>query len=147
MKAVPLIRARPSLASSRSGRSPAASRAAAPGSRRPSTMASPRPIIGNAIWASGARSPLAPREPWAGTTGWTPRLSISMSSWRTSGRTPEWPRAREFSRATIIARTCSSESSGPTPTAWLCNRLCCRSDACSGEMRMFRRCPNPVVTP
>ena len=31
------------------------------------------------MWASGARSPLAPTEPWHGTTGVTPRLRISTS--------------------------------------------------------------------
>ena len=69
MPSVPLMSARPSLARSASGSSPA-SRAR----RRPRRVAvgvatSPSPISASAQWASGARSPLAPSEPCSGTTG------------------------------------------------------------------------------
>ena len=69
---VPLSRVRPSLASSASGARPARRSASAAGTTWPPVSASPSPIRPSARWASGARSPDAPTEPRAGTTGWTP---------------------------------------------------------------------------
>ena len=67
---VPLIRARPSLAAERdrrqAGRGEGRRRRHARGRRAP---ASPSPIITAVIWASGARSPEAPTEPWPGRPG------------------------------------------------------------------------------
>ena len=37
----------------------------------------PTPIMAAVIWARGARSPLAPTDPCAGTTGVNPRASIA----------------------------------------------------------------------
>ncbi len=68
---VPLIRARPSLAPSSIGCRLRRARARLPGTISPSTSASPSPIITSTACARGARSPLAPSEPWAGTTGCT----------------------------------------------------------------------------
>ena len=45
-----------------------------------SNHACPSPTSGSARWASGARSPLAPTEPRAGTRGSTPRLRHSIRS-------------------------------------------------------------------
>ena len=69
---VPFSRARPSLASSVSGRNPARSSASAPGpGPASSTHASPSPITTSARCASGARSPEAPTLPRDGTRGCT----------------------------------------------------------------------------
>ena len=50
--------------------------------------------------ASGARSPDAPAEPWAGTTGIKSASSSASSMATVSGRTPEapWAEARELER-------------------------------------------------
>ena len=66
-----------------SGRPRPAPRAA--GTRRSPTKNSPTPIIVAAMWASGARSPEAPTEPWQGITGVSP-LASSASSSRTVSR-------------------------------------------------------------
>ena len=67
---------------------------------------SPTPIIAAAMCASGARSPDAPTEPCAGTTGVRPRVEHRASSRRSSsGRTPEAPCARLASFSAIISRT------------------------------------------
>ena len=70
---VPLISARPSLARSVSGATPAVVSAVAPSTNMPSARrASPSPSSTSAADASGARSPLAPSEPCSRTTGVTP---------------------------------------------------------------------------
>ena len=79
--------------------------------------ASPTPIIAAAMCASGARSPEAPTEPWAGTTGVTPRASIASRSARVVGRTPEAPCASEPSFSAIISRVAATEAGSPTPAA------------------------------
>ena len=66
---VPLSSASPSLGRSAIGSRPASASAAAAGAMRPPRRTSPTPIIAAAIWASGARSPDAPTDPCAGTTG------------------------------------------------------------------------------
>ena len=86
---------------------PARSMASRPGSRSPSYHASPSPISSSAIWAIGARSPLAPTDPFWHTTGVTPRLSSSTSVSVISGRQPELPRAWTLMRLAIAARTYS----------------------------------------
>ncbi len=87
---VPFTRARPSLASSRMGSSPARAMAGAAGSTPPSgASTSPWPISGSARFASGARSPDAPSEPCSGTAGITSWLSISTIRSIRAGRTPE----------------------------------------------------------
>ena len=89
MNWVPLMSDRPSFACSLTGVRPAAASASAPGMRAPSTNASPSPTSGSARWASGARSPLAPTEPRAGTCGTIPALSTASSSSTVSTRAPE----------------------------------------------------------
>ena len=65
MNWVPLMSESPSFAASTIGSRPERASASAPGSRSPSTHASPSPTSGSARWASGARSPDAPTEPRA----------------------------------------------------------------------------------
>ena len=60
------------------------------------------------MWDSGAKSPEAPREPFWGTTGVTPRLSISISISTRMGRTPLIPTHSALARRSIMPRTCSS---------------------------------------
>ena len=144
---VPLSSARPSLACSSRGSRPAASRALAAGTRRPSYSTSPRPIRGSARWASGARSPDAPTLPCSGTTGWMPRSRNSSRRSTTSGRQPLWPSARVLARRSSIARTVAASNGAPTPTAWLTSRLRWRCAASAGSMRRLARSPKPVVTP
>ena len=63
MASVPLVTARPSFSARTIGSRPAP-------------------------WASGARSPLAPSDPYSGTTGEMPALSRLTMPWATSGRAP-----------------------------------------------------------
>ena len=74
---VPLSSASPSFGPSTIGASPACSSACSAGRRSPCTNASPTPIIAAVMCASGARSPDAPTDPCAGTTGTTSRASIA----------------------------------------------------------------------
>ena len=102
---VPLSSASPSLGPSISGASPARSSAACGRHGLAGERASPTPIIAAAMWASGARSPDAPTEPWLGTTGTMPRSSMASSSAMVCGRTPEAPWPRLASLSAIISRT------------------------------------------
>ena len=144
---VPLTSARPSLALSSSGSSPAERRTSPAGLGSPSTSSSPRPTSGSARFASGARSPDAPSEPCSGTTGIRSRFSISTIRSTTSARTPECPSASTCARSSSIARASSRESGGPTAVA--CERTIpsWSASAWSGSMRWFASEPNPVVTP
>jgi hypothetical protein len=67
----------------------------------------------------GARSPLAPTEPFWQTTGVTPRFSISTSVSVISGRHPECPRACTLIRPASAPRTDSIGAGSPIPAAWL----------------------------
>jgi histidine ammonia-lyase len=71
VRATMLLRANAFASSGKSGASPALAMAARAGRRLPrkSISASSKPHSAPAIWASGARSPDAPTEPWAGMTG------------------------------------------------------------------------------
>ena len=109
MNCVPLISESPSFGASATGSSPARSSASAPGRRSPSNHASPSPTSGSARCASGARSPLAPTEPRAGTYGRTPRSRHSSRSSTVSTRAPEFPFASAFARRSIAARTIGSD--------------------------------------
>jgi hypothetical protein len=144
IRCVPLSSARPSFASSRRGSNPAWASASAPetkgeGRRAKDSMpssfvlclssgvrmaAEPSPISTCAMWASGARSPLAPTEPRDGTSGTTPWFSSASSASTTARRTPDAPRDRLAAVSSIIARTASGGSGAPTPAAWLRTRLC-----------------------
>ena len=67
---------------------------------------SPTPIIAAVMWASGARSPDAPTEPWHGTTGITLARQHGFEHVEASrSRTPEAPRPRLASFSAIISRT------------------------------------------
>jgi hypothetical protein len=114
----PLMAARPSRASKVMTGMPALSIAALPGIRSPSKKASPSPISTRAIWAMGERSPQAPTEPLSYMTGVTPRLSISMKVWVSTGRWPEWPWQWTLMREAMAPRETSSGSGSPSPAAW-----------------------------
>ena len=147
MNCVPLISERPSLAARRIGSSPAAASASAPLIRSPSNHASPSPTSGEARCASGARSPDAPTEPRAGTTGRTPRFRHSSSSSTVPTRAPELPFARAFARRSIAARTTSSGYGSPTPQECERRSRSCSSSVCSPEIACETKRPNPVLTP
>ena len=77
----------------------------------------PRPISGSARCASGARSPEAPTEPCAGTTGWIPRRRKSSRRSATIGRAPEKPerervRAQQQHRPHDLARQRLADARG-----------------------------------
>ncbi|OQB49830.1 MAG: hypothetical protein BWX98_02653 [Candidatus Aminicenantes bacterium ADurb.Bin147] len=144
---VPLMRASPSLASSSRGSSPAESRASAAGQTVPSYSTSPSPIRARAMWARGARSPLAPTEPWEGMIGWSSRLRKSRSRWTTCSRTPLRPRAKLWARRRRMPRTTSAGNGPPTPMAWERIRFRWSSRTLSGSMRVFWNLPKPVLTP
>ena len=99
------------------------------------------------MWASGARSPLAPSEPLAGTQGVTPALSMSISVCATTGRTPEWPLASMLARMVIMARTISPGSGSPTPQTHSRIRLRDSCRASSALICRLAREPKPVLTP
>ncbi len=67
----------------------------------------------------GARSPLAPTEPFWQTTGVTPRFSISTRVSVISGRHPELPCAWTLTRPASAPRTASMGAGSPIPAAWL----------------------------
>ena len=85
--------------------------------------ASPSPTNTSAKWASGARSPEAPTEPWSGTIGVTSRSSNKSRDSTSSGRQPECPRASDAARNRIMARATSREARRPTPAACERSRL------------------------
>ena len=148
MPSVPLISARPSLATSWTGSRPAAARASAAGIRVPdASRTSPSPISASAQWDSGARSPEQPSEPYSRTTGVMPWLSRSASSWAVAGRTPVCPVVSVESRSSISPRTTSRSTSGPEPAA--CERT---SERCSWARISVGMCrvasaPKPVEMP
>ena len=71
------------------GFSPDFARPASAGISIPSIRTVPTPIIAAVMCDSGARSPEAPTEPCAGTTGSTPRSSIVVSRRTVATVTPE----------------------------------------------------------
>ena len=107
---VPFTRARPSLASSRMGSSPARAMAGAAGSTPPSgASTSPWPISGSARFASGARSPDAPSEPCSGTAGidvLVEHLDHQIDQGRTHARVAEREdvRTQQEHRARLLSR-------------------------------------------
>ncbi len=113
----------------------------------PKRVSVPSPIRARATWLSGARSPEAPTEPRLGTTGVRPALRTAISVSTTTGRTPEWPRARLAAVRSIMPRTASSGSGSPTPAEWERIRFRCTSRTCSGSTRTREREPKPVFTP
>ncbi len=148
MPSVPLISARPSLARSATGASPARSNASAVGSTAPSgPHTSPSPTRASAQWLSGARSPLAPSEPCSRTTG--VMSFASSASWRStiSGRTPEYASARLRARSNSRARTTSGSTASPMPVACERTSASCSSAVRSAGMAVAAREPKPVVTP
>lgn len=86
MPSVPLMRARPSFSTSSTGSRPASASAVAAGSRPLSVRTSPSPITASATWASGARSPEQPSQPYSRTTGVIPAFSRSAYAWALRGR-------------------------------------------------------------
>ena len=89
MNCVPLMSASPSFCVSSRVGMPAARIASAPLISSPRYAALPRPSSGSTMCARGTRSPLAPSEPFSGTSGVTPRLSISTRARTVSKRMPE----------------------------------------------------------
>ncbi len=127
---------------------PAAASASAAAHRTPSSQStSPSPISTSAQCAKGARSPLAPSDPCSGTTGVMPAFSSPAILSASTGRAPEKPIARLRARSSIIARTTSRSTAGPTPAA--CERTTARwsSSRRSAGMRTVASDPNPVETP
>ena len=149
---VPLMRARPSFSCSRMGVMPAAASASAvvvssPGASEVPTRTSPSPIAASAQWASGARSPEQPSEPYSPTTGVIPALSIATYASATRRDTPVRPVARVARRSTIVARTTSRSTSGPEDAACERTRDRCNSMRRAGGMCCVASAPKPVETP
>ena len=99
------------------------------------------------MWDRGARSPLAPRDPFSGMTGWTPRFSICKSVSMVERRMPELPRARAFSRSSMAARTTRVSRGSPMPQAWEMIRFLCSWAVSSSGTNTVENLPNPVVRP
>jgi len=147
MKWVPLSTARPSLAWNVTGAIPASRSASPPGSTRPLYRASPSPMSTSARWADGARSPLAPTDPFSGITGRMSRASMLSRVSTTTGRTPENPLAITLARISIAARVSSGLSDRPVPAAWDRIRLACSASSWSTLIRTWLSLPKPVVIP
>ncbi len=125
-------------------------------SRERTTIQLPSPRSTTNRCDRGQRSPLEPTEPWIGTRGTIPRLTIAWSVRTSSGRTPECPLRKAFRRMTMTARTTSGSyqlagSSGsaeaPAPAEWLSRRFLWSCSSSSGATGMFLNSPKPVVTP
>ena len=83
-------------------------------SRSSSAAHAPSPVSAAARSASGPRSDW-PSEPVVRTRGTRPALSAPTRWSASSGRTPERPRAKPATCASITARTTGSGTSGPVP--------------------------------
>ena len=147
MTVVPLMSASPSFGASRMGRNPAASSASTAARRRPWNSASPAPTSTRAMYAEGIRSPLAPTDPYRGTTGVTPRFSSAASASTTSGRTADAPVAKVTARSSVAARTTSRGRGCPVAQPRCRSRLTCKSSICSGGTESPTFPPTPVFTP
>ena len=147
MISVPLISASPSLAPSTTGASLSFLRPAAAVMRKPPTSHEPWPRYAAAMCAKGARSPEAPTEPCAGTTGAKPRLKNATSLSTSAGDTPERPRTKPFRRSTCAARTMPVGSGSPTPTQCDTTRFSCSCAKSSWAMATLFNLPKPVVRP
>ena len=144
---VPFISASASFGRSVSGSSPQRSSARAAGMTSPANDTSRSPASTAAMYDRGVRSPLAPTEPSAGMRG---RIFFSSRTTRrsiTSGRTPEWPQARDAIRAATTAADSSSPSAAPVPQPWKRNRLVESWSVRSGGTAVSHDSPTPVVTP
>ena len=99
------------------------------------------------MWASGARSPDAPTEPWLGITGIMSRASMASSMSTVCGRTPEapWPRLASFSA--IISRTVAGRIGSPTPAACDSTMLRWSVARSSDAMCTLASLPKPVLMP
>ena len=144
---VPLVRAKPSFSTNCRGSMPARARASAAPIAPSSVNTSPSPIRTSAAWASGARSPLAPREPCSGTTGTTPALIRRTSDSATCGLAPDAPKARVRALRNIMALTTSASTAGPIPAAWDRIRDCWSAARRSAGMVVLARAPKPVEIP
>ena len=112
---VPFIRPSPSFGPRTTGCSPANSSAFAEFMRWLSNKDSPSPIRVAAIWASGARSPEAPTEPWVGINGVIPLAKRFCNSSIVSQRIPDAPRPTDKSFSTIMSRVVFTSRGSPTP--------------------------------
>ena len=145
---VPLISARPSLAASSTGSSPARASASAPGQPLALVVASPSPISTSARCASGARSPEEPTEPLLGITGSTSRSSSPCDQLDQLDAHAGVPARAATRRAAAASRAPPRPAAArPTPTACERTRLSCSCAASPAAMRTSARWPKPVVTP
>ena len=154
IKAVPLIMEFPSLASSFNLGILARRMASSPLINSPLYQALPlypfpsaSQVATAAMVARGTRSPLAPREPFSGTKGVTPLLSIFIRVSTTTGRIPEGPPAMVLARITIMARTIGSANGLPIPATSARMTFLDRIPAWSGSMVSLAWEPNPVLMP
>jgi hypothetical protein len=147
MTVVPLMSASPSLGANRMGARPAAASASTAARRRPWNSASPIPTSTRAMYAEGIKSPLAPTEPYRGTTGVTPRFSSAASASTISGRTAEAPVTKVATRSSVAVRTTSPGSGCPVAQERCRTRLSCRRSIFSGGSEIPTFPPTPVFTP
>ncbi len=147
MPSVPLMRASPSFSTRSTGVRSAAAKASDAGRRRPSTTTSPSPRRAIAAWARGARSPLAPRLPYSGTTGVMPAFNRSTKALANRGRAPLRPMVSVRARSSTMARTTSSSTGGPMPAACERTSASCKAVRRSAGMATVASAPNPVEMP
>ena len=144
---VPLISASPSLGPSVMAVRPASFKASRAGMRAPARDASPSPNMAAVMCASGARSPDAPTEPCAGTTGVMPFASIACSISTVCQLMPDAPRPTDNNFSTIIKRVVGVSSGSPTPQQCDRMRLRCSFSTSCGAIFTVASLPKPVLTP
>ena len=88
-----------------------------------------------------------PSEPSNRTRGCSRRLSAAASRSASSGRTPGVPAASAFASLSMVARTISTDASGPAPTRWLATRARLKAPTSSAGTGTFFLAPTPVVIP
>ena len=146
---VPLISASPSLGPSTSGSSPSRASASPAGmiARRRASIR-PSPSSAALRWASGARSPEAPTEPWLGMHRQRVRLEQGEQplDHRRAARRYGRGRGRSPSAPSSAGRSARSSAS---PSPQLCDRirLRCSSASRSSGIRVWASRPKPVLTP
>ena len=108
---------------------------------------SPSPISTKAKWAKGAKSPDAPTEPREGITGVALWFSSSNSVVATTGRAPEWPRAKLAAKRSIMPRTTGGWKWFADSSGMRSNQVGLKLLKIFFSMRWRDSEPNPVLTP
>lgn len=112
-----------------------------------SLQAWPSPIMPNARWESGARSPEAPTVPFSGIIGMKFALNAEMIFSKFSGSMPLLPLLSVFILNIVILLTVFIGKGFPTQTEWDRIRLFWSTALSWKEIILSAKFPNPVLIP